>query len=171
MKFEQLRNELVKASDILREAPQYEIDGSLEAVDICSGFENSARRVPRNICADPAVEAKNAVSKIFRNGMRALGQSMKNCVREADDAYLLDYAQAIESLFRDYLAIDLTSGFNVSPDSRQISFEIALDERRILTMSVTGAFRRDAFLAAELKHEGVKASLSQDELSRSFLKD
>jgi len=171
MKFEQLRNELVKASDILLEAPQYEIDGSLDAVDICSGFENSARRVPRNICADPSVEAKNAVSKIFRIGVRALGQSMKNCVREADDAYLLDYVRAIESLFRDYLAIDLTSGLNVSSDGRRLSFEIALDENRRLTMCASGAFRGDSSLVAEFEQEGVKAILNQEELSKSFLKD
>lgn len=168
MKFDQLRNEL---SNMLLEVPQYEVQGSLEAVDICAGFEKNARRVPRNICADPSVEAKNAVSKIFRSGMKPLAQSMKNCVREADDAYLLDYVKAVEILFRDYLAIDLLADIRQTKSARELSVVIKLDEKTVLSLCAEGALRGNSTLKASLKQAGIERIVEDTELSSSFLRD
>lgn len=98
---------LDKAIDWL-EKSRYQVTGSLEAGSICDGFEQSARRVPRNICADPAVEAKRAVSKSIKIGLVAFGQSTINCLNEADATYVHEFASALKVLADEYLGLELS---------------------------------------------------------------
>lgn len=114
---------LTKALDWF-EKQRFQVHGSLEVNSICDSFEQKVRRVPRNICADPAVEAKRAVSNSTKSGLSAFSKSIINCLNEADEAYLLEFAAALQSCAAEYLSIKVTCLEGV--EGKQLRFQISM---------------------------------------------
>lgn len=109
------------------EKSRYQVQDSLEAGSICDAFEHSARRVPRNICADPAVEAKRVVSKSFKIGLVAFSRSLVNCLNEADEDYIREFADALKLFASEYLGLQLS--FIVLNEEQTMRFEFLMTGR------------------------------------------
>lgn len=110
----------------LLEEKQIVLESSPDAGDLCNNFEQNVRRVPRNICVDPAVEAKRAVSACLKEGSKAIKKSLVNCLNEADDAYLEEFATELESLFQDYLSVCVKLDLDVR-NSSSVSITLTSD--------------------------------------------
>ena len=82
---------------------RYQAEERVEAGDLCNAFEKNARKVPRNICTDPSVEAKRAVSECLKTGFSALKRSILYCVAQGDDAYQKEYFSSLQTCCNEYL--------------------------------------------------------------------
>lgn len=111
------------------EKQRFQVSGSLEATDICDGFERDARRVPRNICADASVEAKAAVSDSLKIGLSAIRKSVLNCLIEADAAYVAEFGTALRAAAAEYLGLQLIFAESCDELQRQIIVILFSDEQ------------------------------------------
>ncbi len=82
---------------------RYQAEERVEAGDLCNAFEKNARKVPRNICTDPSVEAKRAVSECLKTGFGALKRSILYCISEGDEAYQKEYFSFLQTCCNEYL--------------------------------------------------------------------
>lgn len=96
-----------------------------DASAICDHFMQEQRRVPRNICNDPAVEAKKALTGTLRCGLTALRKSILNCLNEADDVYINEFCSSLKETAEVYFAYALECTFSMSAQERKISIAIS----------------------------------------------
>lgn len=101
---------------------KYQAEERAPAGELCDGFEKSVRKIPRNICADPAVEAKRAVSECLKSGFLALQKSIVNCLTEANESYEAEYLSSLQSCCADYLNTTL----KVAAGEREASDKLLL---------------------------------------------
>ncbi len=158
---------------------QYQKPDSLEASAICDSFEQVARRVPRNICADPQVEAKKAVSETVKSGLSGLKKSLLNCVAEADCVYMTEYAKALAELAGDYLGLLLEYSETSNQEGRNFQLTLLSENHKakiILSASCpldgTGegpTVRADYTIAGAGSDQKVRAASDYD-LSRFLAK-
>jgi hypothetical protein len=98
---------------------------SKDASVICDNFMQGQRRVPRNICNDPAVEAKKALTGTFRCGLSAFRKSILDCLNEADDVYIHEFCSALKETAKLYFQFDLECTFSMSAQERKISVVVS----------------------------------------------
>ena len=130
------------------EQQRFEIQGSLEVNSICDSFEQKARRVPRNICADAAVEAKRAVSNSTKCGLSAFSKSIINCLNEADDAYFLEFVSSLKTFAAEYLDLQLSCIETRDENHRRLQITV-------MSESNTDRIRIRALQARAQKHSAV----------------
>lgn len=177
MKFDStaIRQELLKVLDWLDYSQLRKIEVG-KANDLCDGFEQNARRVPRNICADPEVEAKRAVCGTLRNGVLSLKKSISNCLNEADDDYIAQFGRALSEAACEYFDLQLVFSITCADDLRQIKIEISNSAKssQIQLLASCRLAKKDAscigyLISSELP--GGKLQESDDVLSLWFAKD
>lgn len=98
------------------------------ANDICDGFERAARRVPKNICSDPEIEAKRIVSACLKSGLPGFEKSLIGCLNEADDSYMEEFADKLKLAFSDYLELDLIYDYKAC--ARERTLELSMQKRQ-----------------------------------------
>jgi len=118
-----LKEGLAKALDWL-DKQCFQAEACPEALALVDSFANKARRVPRNICADPAVEAMRALSDSLKHGLPAIKKSLVNAVNEADDTYLSEFLVALQAGCAEYLNLQLVSVQSKNDDMRQVQLSI-----------------------------------------------
>lgn len=107
---------------------KYQVEETPAAGELCNGFEKKARRVPRNICADPIVEAKRAVSECHRSGFSSLRKSILNCLVESNSCYQAEYLSSLQSYCREYLGLYLKLSHKSSESIEYLVFDFYKEE-------------------------------------------
>lgn len=145
----QVRNGLFRALEWL-DKRLIQAESSIEANELCDNFEQSARRVPRNICNDPAVEAKRALSGSLKDGLLAIKKSMLNCLNEADDAFLLVFGDSLSCSAAEYFELDLKFGLAADESSKQmqVTLKSKRDRLTIILKAWRSLDRKDAQVSA-----------------------
>lgn len=98
---------------------------SQDASALCDHFMKEQRRVPRNICNDPAVEAKKALTGTFKCGLTALRKSILDCLNEADEIYIHEFCSALKETAKLYFPFELNCTFSMSDQTRKISVVVS----------------------------------------------